>query len=96
MTAAQLQNFARAWSRQVVEAADLRDFILNHSMGLHDDPQGEPTFPDCLDAFRGDGWDLLVGPGNDRDAVLISGEIRDGHGYHPAATCVRTPPHRDR
>lgn len=42
-------------------------------------------------ATAGDGWDpnpLLVGPGSFRrvGAVTVSGEIRDGRGYHPAAT----------
>jgi len=91
-----------AWSRGVIPAADLCEFVEHHHLGHHDDPAGEHTPSEWLgegSPCQGDGWDrhpLLVTPGDDRACVVVAGEIRDGRGYHPAATLYRLDPFRDR
>lgn len=73
------------WSRRVTQHGDLWSFLIASRMGAHADDPGEP--PSACDAFYGDDpHPLLVAPGNRRRSVLVSGEIRNGKGHHPAAT----------
>lgn len=77
--------------------ADLPDFLWRFSAGHFDGPYSDdprvgeenPAWDDS--DCRGDGFNrhpLLAAPGDFRSQgpVAMSGEIRDGKGYHPAAT----------
>ncbi len=76
----------------IYHCADLAEFIHAHRCGHFDEhpyAEEEPGWDDtdCL----GDGWDpnpLLAAPGDFRGQgpVAMSGEIRDGKGFHPMAT----------
>lgn len=85
-----------AWSRDIFPCSSLDDFLTAARMGCFDDPEGEAILLSWLadDApCQGDGWDpnpLLVGPAISRLGAMVSGEIRDGQGFHPAATFAAT------
>ena len=91
---------APVWSRHVLRADSLADFLVNNHLGHSDDPRGEATPREWLgkrSPCQGDGWDrnpLLAGSG--ADAAVMSGEIRDGRGWHPAARFARVEPFRTR
>ena len=85
MNAAMNNEHVPAWSRRVLPCPDLFTFVLAFRRGVFDDPEDEP--PTTAEDFAGmDGNPLLVAPGERRESTLISGEIRDGVGYHPAVT----------
>lgn len=76
-----------AWSRQVQPCANLHSFLYAWRCGYFDDHAGEPPTT-ALGLDGSDPHPLLAAPGNFRESTMISGEIRDGRGYHPAATFV--------
>lgn len=85
MIAARNNEHVPAWSRRVLPCPDLFTFVFAFRSGYFDDPEDEP--PTTTKEFAGtDGNPLLVAPGERRESTLIAGEIRDGAGYHPAAT----------
>ena len=85
------------WSRTVPPANSLEEFLADRRACLHyNTTLGEPTRPEWLGDVApccGDGFDsnpLLAAPGDRRRAATMTGEIRDGRGFHPAASFIGT------
>lgn len=76
-----------AWSRHVERCDSLDDFLWARRSGRFDDDEGDPpTTATICDGFEP--HPLLAAPGDRRKSTMISGEIRNGRGYHPMATFV--------